>query len=225
MSRSKNRRRLPGRKSNAEAKSRQPTRQGRAEPEIDPVVDIARNLRQAVTGRADLPNTPLGALYGRGVVNAEGYAAGLYLLSLIELWRRGTGLNQASCEALYHRLVAGSIDADARSAAGRHLSDDVDRPTTADAAQDEIARYKAALERHQRALVHDIVTGAWPRSLVAACASNAVFWPPTETTPLVLIGGRIRQRDLHALQEISEDFRRLAALDPVPRLKKASLAA
>jgi len=188
---------------------------------FDLVEEIALGFRESATATAYLPATPIAALRGRGAITEGGYVAGLYYQSVTEIWRRGAGLNQASCEAIYHRLIAGAVD----EAAKRYLSDDVDRPTTADAAKAELARYERRLGCEHRSLVSIIIDGHWPRCLVAAVAGDAVFWPPQETVPMTLIGGVIRESDHRALAEISRAFRLLSEVDPTLRMKRASLAA
>jgi hypothetical protein len=64
-------------------------------------------LRQALTGRLDLPPEPLSVLYSRGFISQPQYDAGVAYSGLTRLVRSGWGLSDCSVANLWRSLTSG----------------------------------------------------------------------------------------------------------------------
>jgi hypothetical protein len=101
----KKRRHPGGRPRKDGARYRATTRAGRSP--VDHGTAEVRRLRQALTGRLDLPAEPLSVLYSRGFLSQPQYDAGLAYSGLTRLVRSGWGLQDASVAGLWRAVVAG----------------------------------------------------------------------------------------------------------------------
>jgi hypothetical protein len=87
-------------------RTRRPTtRAGRAP--VDHGTEASRRLRQALTGRLDLPPEPLSVLYSRGFISQPQYDAGLAYAGLTRVVRSGWGLQDCSVANLWRSLTSG----------------------------------------------------------------------------------------------------------------------
>lgn len=237
--------RRPGRKHNPNAKRNQTTLAGRGKivcvcrtrdewsvcdrrnscPGPDLVIEGQTLRKRELMRLTDIELSPLGILYGRGVIDQQSFDAGCYYGAIRTLFRKGWSLSEGTCEAIYQRMVAGGID---DNSGGRYVSGDIDRPTLADVARGELDRHEteAGLTRTQRGFAGRIADGQFLDVItkIANRTYDARFSPATETTPLVQIAGQPVGRDnMKTLGRLADIYVRLARVEP--RLKAASLAA
>jgi hypothetical protein len=137
------RRHSGGRRRDLYARRRATTRAGRRGGP-DAVVERLKAKRRRTSTRADLGETSLDALLGRGVIDQAGYDAGVWLAVLLQLRRRASWLTLASVETLWKRLLVGS---GGTATAPVARDGDVDRATIGDYAK---RRLGAALCRARR---------------------------------------------------------------------------
>jgi hypothetical protein len=98
-------RRRGGRPRKANRARRPTTRVGRSP--VDHGTEQSRRLRQALTGRLDLPPEPLSVLYSRGFISQAQYDAGVAYSGLTRIVRSGWGLSDASVANLWRSLTSG----------------------------------------------------------------------------------------------------------------------
>jgi hypothetical protein len=94
-----------GRPRKANRARRPTTRAGRSP--ADRGTEQLRRLRQALTGRLDLPPEPLSVLYSRGFISQPQYDAGLAYAGLTRLVRSGWGLQDASVAGIWGAVTNG----------------------------------------------------------------------------------------------------------------------
>jgi len=158
------RRRRSGRRRDPNAKRRQSTRAGRAGA-LDEVVTVLKSRRKRVSTRADLGETAIDILLGRGIIDQAAHDAGLHLARLLEIHRRYRWLSSTSVAVLWNRPLAGSSDGPAPPASGG----DPDRATIGDLAGRELKRLYRTLGREHYACVTTIVA-----DLPLACIAHLV---------------------------------------------------
>ena len=98
-------RRRGGRPRKADRTRRPTTRAGRAT--VDYGTEQSRRLRQALTGRLDLPPEPLSVLYSRGFLSQPQHDAGVAYSGLTRIVRSGWGLSDCSVANLWRSLTSG----------------------------------------------------------------------------------------------------------------------
>ena len=150
-----------GRPRKAGSRYRATTAAGRRPIEI---VDLGtpelRAQREAATSRRDLPNDLLGALYGRALIDLDGYNAGLAVAGLVRTVRLSLGLTEASAAAQWRNILSAHAGGTMTLLAGSHSG--------AEGARRILARIKRELGRAAWRAVADAVDNAWPAPQVFA---------------------------------------------------------
>jgi hypothetical protein len=188
-----------GRPRKALRRSRPTTRAGRSP--VDHGTEQSRRLRQALTGRLDLPPEPLSVLYSRGHIDQAQYDAAVAYSGLTRLVRSGWGLQDASVAGIWGAVTSGfGIVMVAPGAMNGH-----EAPA--------VSRARSRLEDLRAELRRDDPGGAILQVVDTVCIDGV--W----TAWLKRIASRLPEApgDWRSLSDLKEGLHRLAEFGTTPR--------